>query len=229
MWRAARPAAGRRLRGTPQVFYSRAMSAPRLALLAAAAIAALFGAALLAVDRLFAEPADPRAPPPAQATPTEARPTTPPAEPPPPPPLPPPPGPAPLEAAAAAPAPEAIADPAAAPAGRRDLLSSLAAARSRILECGGVTVEESELGARARRAAARREAGRPRTVLRLDLEPLEGQVVVRGIEVVSQGGPDGEDLVRCAREVLEGQTLEASSAHPGQRLWMRYVVDDPRR
>lgn len=201
--------------------YSPAVPSRRLALVAAAAIAALFGAALLAVDRLFTEPADPRPPAPARPAPPEARPA-PPAEPPPPP------DPAPQEAAAAPPAP-APGAPAPAPAGGRDLLSSLAAARSRILECGGVAVEESELGARARRAAARREAGKPRTVLLLDLEPLEGQVVVRGIEVVSQGGPDGEDLVRCAREVLQGQTLEASSSHPGRRLRMQYVVDDPRR
>lgn len=203
------------------------MSARKLALAAAVAIAALFGAALFAVDRLFAEPADaePRAAArtSAAAPPPTAEPAPPPAEvlaPPEPP------------AQAAAPAPSAAPPPppaAQAPATGRDLLSTLAAARGRILECGGVAAEPSELGARARRAAARRESGKPRTVLLLDLEPLEGQMVVRGIEVVSQGGPDGEDLVRCAREALEGQTLEASASHPGRRMKMQFVVDDPRR
>lgn len=198
------------------------MSVRRPVVLAAAAIAALFVGAVILVDRLFAEPEGPRP----QARPAEAlqRDTASKVAPPP----------APL-----APPPAAAPGPAATPPvpatgqprspGGRDLLTSLELARVRILECGGVTVEESEAGPRARRALARKQAGQARTVLQLDLESLEGQMAVRGLEVVSQGGPDGEDLVRCARQELLGRALEASNAHPGRRMKMEFVVDRPGR
>lgn len=195
------------------------MSVRRPVVLAAAAIAALFVGAVILVDRLFAEPEGPRpqARPAAEALrrDTESRVAPPPA------PLAPPPGPA----TAAAPAPEVPATGQPRSPGGRDLLSSLELARVRILECGGVTAEESEAGPRARRAQARKQAGQARTVLSLELESLEGQMAVRGVEVVSQGGADGEDLVRCARQELAGRALEASNAHPGRRMKMEFVVD----
>lgn len=206
--------------------YSSGMSARTPVLLGVGVIAVLFGGAVLVVDRLFSEADAPR---PARASspapPGAAAPVEPDLRLPPQAPLAPPPAPAP---GAAAPPPVAPGPPAPAPAGR-DLLTSLDAARARILECGGVDLGEPEQGGRAQRAALRQEAARPRTVLLLDLEPQEGQMAVRALEVVSQGGHDGEDLVRCARQELEGRLLEAANAHPGRRLKMQFVVDRQRR
>jgi hypothetical protein len=201
------------------------MAPSKTTIAAAGGILVLFAGSALLLDRLFSEPAEPR---PGRQALAEANAPSAPPQPdlrlPPPAPLAPDPVP---PAAPGAPA-AASAPPAPAPTGR-DLLASLEAARARILECGGVDLGELEVSGRARRLAAGQDAARPKTVLLLDLEPLEGQMAVRGLEVVSQGGHDGEDLVRCARQELEGRLLEASNAHPGRRLKMQFVVDRLRR
>lgn len=198
------------------------MSVGKRAAIGAAVIVVLFGAAIAVVDRLLAEPTG--APPPRQEPLQLEAPAQPPLEP-----LPPPPAAAPLPEAPppAGPRPAAPAPaPLQVPQGK-DLLTTLDAARARILECGGVDPELARPGGAARRAGL--DPNQPRTVLLLDLEPLQGELAVRDIEVVSVGGHDGEDLIRCARQELSGRVFEATAARPGQHMKMQFVVDRLRR
>jgi hypothetical protein len=191
-----------------------------------AAIAALFLGAVLLLERLSAEPATTAARPPRIAEQAPPSPEAPPHEP----------GLAPpsagLPAPQAAPPPAAVAPaPRPPPAANHavDLLTSLNYVRGRILECAGVTPPEaSEQGRRAGMAGQRRLPPRGKAVLALDLEPQDGQMLVREARLVSRDGPN-EDLGRCAVEQLQGQVLEATRTVPGASVKMQFVVEEPGR
>jgi hypothetical protein len=193
------------------------MSLGKKAAVGAVAIAVVFGLALLLLDRLTADPGGPRAT-------TAGAPFKPPPLEPPLAPLAPPPTAQPAQplqpldpAAPAAPAPARV--------GGRELLSSIAEARTRVLDCAGLTEDPSEQSPRARQAAARVNAGKPRTVLLLELERLDGLVRVRSAQVQSRGA-GAEDLIRCAQQLVVGQLLEAASSRAGgDPLKMQFALD----
>jgi hypothetical protein len=204
------------------------MTLGKRALVAAAAIAAVFAGGLAVVDRLFDEPAATASRPTAPAAPAASAidPALPPSVEAPPPapaegaPLPPPPAPAPA-AAPAPPPPPALR--------RRDLQSSLGQARARILECAGLAPPDEPAGPARPRPPPEDEAARLKTVLLLELEPQEGGMTVLAVREGVRGGPHHDDLVRCATEELQGQVLEASTTRPGKPITMQFVVDPPRR
>jgi hypothetical protein len=109
-----------------------------------------------------------------------------------------------------------------------DLLTSLGAARAEVLDCAGVTMVEPEQGRRAAQATRRGAAPRARATLSLDLEPQEGQMLVREARLLASEGTN-EDLGRCAVEVLSGRTLPAFGARPGALVRMQFVVEEPGR
>lgn len=194
------------------------------AVIALVAIGALFVGALVLLDRLADEPAAAVAVRPPAPQPPPAQPPPPPPEPP----APPEPQPTALVAPRPAPPPSRPGPPQPPGPGRAgvDLLTSLAAARADVLDCAGVTVEDPELSRRAAQAARRGAAPRARATLLLELEPGEGQMLVREARLVATEGAN-EDLGRCAVEVLSGRLLPASTARPGALVRMQVVVEEP--
>jgi hypothetical protein len=63
-------------------------------------------------------------------------------------------------------------------------------------------------------------------VVALELEPQEGQMLVREARLQAREGPN-EDLGRCAVELLQGQVLEATRTKPGPNVRMQFVVEEP--
>ena len=183
------------------------------------ALALVFAGALLLLDRLSEDPAGspalpeaapqpspepspPPAPPHAEATPA-----------------------APLDIAFQAPvasAPSQVAAQPRAPSGPRkaDLLTSLNRARLRVFECAGLPPPSPSARGRPGSNPA---SGKPGLLL-LDLEPLQGEVMVTAVTVQDRGDAT-EALLDCARGELEGRPLEAAASAPGKPMKMRFSLD----
>jgi hypothetical protein len=108
-----------------------------------------------------------------------------------------------------------------------DLLGSLAEVRTRILACAGP------------RATIPNPPKRPpplpgqsglagRTVMLLDLEQAEGEVIVQGAAVQSRGDASDE-LLACAQRELAGKRLPAGAARSGKNITMQFPLDPPGR
>jgi hypothetical protein len=109
-----------------------------------------------------------------------------------------------------------------------DLMTSLNAERGRILECAGIYLPDDEGERRAALAAKKKGAPRARATLRLELEPQQGQMVVKDVTLLSQEGQN-EALGRCAVEGLRGKTLLSFKSRPGPDVKMQFVVEEPGR